>query len=349
MQGVGHIQGLVAHKRARNRLILIGLSASVVVTVVLATTIGTAEIAMVAAIKAVLWRMFHPATALSTTDAIITSVRLPRAVMGILVGSGLATAGCALQGLFRNPMASPWVLGVSTGAAFGASLAMLLPVSLLGLEVPAFAFALAVLTLFGVYHLSAVHGRMAVETVLLVGISLSFFFSALVAVMQYAAGDELRAITVWLMGTLSQVTWKHVWLILPIMVAGIVAIWSFSRQLNILSLDESTALHLGVETEKVKRRVMVSAAVVTAVAVSFTGPIGFVGLIVPHMARILVGPDHRLLLPVSCLAGGVFLVWVDTLARASMVEIPVGIITALLGSPFFIYLLRRTHTARCCR
>jgi len=208
------------------------------------------------------------------------------------------------------------------------------------MEVPGFAFLMALITLFLVYRLSKIRGKMAVETMILVGIAVAFFFSALVSVMQYLAGDELRAITIWLMGTLSLVTWKYVLFTLPFIAGGILAI-SFSRQLNVLSLDETTALDLGIETEKVKRVIMISTAMVTAIAVSYTGPIGFVGLIVPHMVRVLIGPDHRLLVPSSCLAGAIFLIWADTLARVSMNEIPVGIITALFGAPFFIFLLHR--------
>jgi len=340
----GHIDisALFSQRAARGRIVLLAMSVSLFLSILLATGIGAATIAPTTVAGILADKLLHPSSVLSSSyEAIVIDVRVPRVLMAALVGSGLATAGCALQGLFKNPMASPWILGVSSGAAFGASLAILLPISLWGMEVPAFAFLMALLTLFVVYHLSKVRGKTEVQTLVLVGIAIAFFFSALVSVMQYLAGDELRAITIWLMGSLSLVTWKHVMFTLPFIVGGILVIYSFSRQLNVMSLDETTALHLGIEAEKVKRVIMISAAVVTAIAVSFTGPIGFVGLIVPHIVRLLIGPDHRLLVPSSCLAGAIFLIWADTLARASMNEIPVGIITALFGCPFFIYLLRR--------
>jgi len=337
------VSALLAQKRRRGRLIILILVIALITAMILSSWIGVTDIPIPVVAKFLLNKILHPtAINVTTQQAIIVDFRAPRIIMAALVGSGLSTAGCALQGLFRNPMADPWALGISSGAAFGASLALLISVSHgSGVEVPFFAFLFAGLTLILLYYLSRTKGMMDTRNLLLVGISLSFFFSALVSVMQYLAGDELRAIAIWLMGTLSRANWRYVGITLPFIVTGSIMIFSLSRQLNIMSVDESTALALGIEVEKVKRKIMIAAAILTGAAVSFNGPIGFIGLIIPHIVRIFTGPDHRILLPASAITGAIFLIGTDTFARSMMNEIPVGIITAIMGCPFFIYLVRK--------
>ncbi|HDN97725.1 MAG TPA: iron ABC transporter permease [bacterium] len=274
-------------------------------------------------------------------ESILIGIRLPRILLAGLVGAGLSIAGCSMQGLFRNPMASPYVTGIASSAAFGASLAIILKIDT-GWIAP-LAFLFSVSTAFLVYFIAKVKGKLPVGTLLLSGIAISLFFSALVSFMQYIAGEkQLRQIVFWLMGGLWASNWKKVAVSLPLILSGSFGISFFSRDLNILLSGEEDALNLGVDVENVRKMVLVLASLITATCVAFCGVIGFVGLIVPHMMRLIVGPDHRILLPSSFLAGAIFLIWTDTLARKIIApaELPVGVITALLGAPFFLFLLR---------
>lgn len=249
-----------------------------------------------------------------------------------------------MQGVFRNPMASPYVLGISAGAAFGASLAIVTGISWLSgqLAVPSMAFLFCFLTLLLVYSISRTKGGFVpVETLLLAGIAVGAFFNALVSLMKYFAGEELSAIVFWMMGGLWQARWEDVAISLPMIVLGSAILWLMSRDLNTMMVGEEHALHLGLNVNGVRLIILLAASLVTAAAVAVSGIIGFVGLVVPHVVRLLVGPDHRILIPVSLLGGAIFMVWMDTLARTIILpaELPVGIITALLGAPFFVYLI----------
>ena len=273
---------------------------------------------------------------------IILNVRLPRILLGILVGSALGISGCAMQGLFRNPIASPYVCGVSSGGAFGASLIIVmgLPQALI---VPS-AFAFSLLTVFLVYYMAKTGNKVPAETLLLSGIALSLFFSALVSFIQYTSNEgQLREIVFWLMGGLWASSWNKVFVSFPIIFSGTIAILFFSRELNILLTGEEQAQDVGVEIEKARKTILVLSALVTSSAVAACGIIGFVGLVIPHLMRIMIGPDNRFLLPASALGGSLFLVWIDTFARTlvSPTELPVGIITAMIGVPFFLFLLRK--------
>ncbi len=277
---------------------------------------------------------------------IITQIRLPRIFAAILVGISLAASGAVFQGIFRNPMADPYVLGVSSGAALGAALAIVLRVgfTFFGIDtVPIMAFIGAAVATFTVYNIARVGARTPVVTLLLSGIAVSIFLSALVSMLQVVAGWELHKLVFWLMGGFSYAKWRDVWAILPLVCVGITLTYLFARDLNILALGEEEAQHLGVDVEKSKKILIVLGSLLTAAAVSISGLIGFVGLIVPHLTRILVGPDHRILIPSSLLTGAIFLVSCDALARVVFLpsELPVGIVTALSGGPFFIYLLRK--------
>lgn len=268
---------------------------------------------------------------------LLFEVRLPRVLGAILVGLGLAAAGCVMQGLFRNPMADPYIIGTSSGGALGAALAI---VFLGGVFMPLFAFIGATVSTVIVYMISLRNGRVTVETLLLCGIAVSLFLGACLSFVMYISGNSLHQIMFWMMGGFWNIYWDDVALGLLLPLACVV-IYFFSRDLNVMALGEEEAVHLGVNTEKTKRVLLLISAFITGIAVSIAGSIGFVGLIVPHIMRILTGPDHRILLPASMIAGAILLMWADTLARTLPVEIPVGIITAFLGAPFFIYLLRR--------
>lgn len=287
----------------------------------------------------------------SSDEVIIFYIRLPRVAGGALVGAALATAGVLFQGLLRNPMADPYIIGTSAGAAFGATLAMLLPLSLpfLGYGlVPAAAFLGALGAVFLVYNLARVGGKTPIVSMLLAGFALS---SLLVAAMSFLllviGGAEHRfpAVFSFLMGNISVNHWWQILIIAPLILGGMVGARLFAFRLNAFTLGEEGAASLGVEVERDKFLILALGALLTAAAVSLAGLVGFVGLVVPHALRLVLGPDHRYLLPSSALAGAAFLVVADLLARTLLApfEIPVGVFTSLVGAPFFIYLLRRTR------
>lgn len=291
----------------------------------------------------------------ATYEVILFQIRLPRVLLATLVGAALALSGATLQGLFRNPMACPFVLGISSGAALGAVCAMVwgsglnflnLPVSLgfLGIRaVPILAFAGALGTSVLVYSLARVKGSVPLATLLLAGIALSSILSAVVSMILVFSEKSVSNVVFWLMGGLSRSDWSGIGLILPYFLIGVIANVVYARDLNAMLLGEETSKHLGIEVERVKRHLLCATSLLTAAAVSVSGIIGFVGLIVPHIVRLIIGPDHRLLVPMAALAGAIFLTTADTLARTVIqpAEIPVGAITALFGGPFFIFLLRR--------
>ena len=283
-----------------------------------------------------------------TAEVIIMQIRLPRVLCGALVGAALATAGVIYQGIFRNPMADPYVIGAMSGASLGSALVIILGVGVAVLGVNTlqiFAFVGSLTTVLLVYTISKSGSRVPVTLLLLTGIAVTYFQSAMVTFLQVIASDRLlHGLTFWLIGSLAPTeNWTKVWSILPLVVIGVVIAYFYSRDLNILALGEDQAQHLGVEIEKVKRILLVAATLMTAAAVSVSGLIGFVGLIIPHLTRVLIGPDHRILFPTSAIIGASFLMTSDAVARVIMGsgEAPVGVITALAGGPFFIYLLRR--------
>jgi len=291
-----------------------------------------------------------PSLVLPMETSIILQIRLPRIIAGVVVGAALASAGVVYQGVFKNPMADSYVLGVSAGAAVGASFSILLGVGSLffGLRlVQVMAFIGAVSAMFLVYNISRVGSRVPVTTLLLCGIAVNFFLYAIVGLMEVIAGDELEAIIFWLVGGFSNVLWRDIWAILPFTVVGIVAVYIYARDLNLMALGEETAQNLGVNIERAKLVLLVLASLITGAAVSISGLIGFVGLMIPHLTRLVVGPDHRILLPASTITGAIYLVVCDDIARvaatpfSSTLQLPVGIITMLAGAPFFILLFRK--------
>ncbi|MCW4010244.1 MAG: iron chelate uptake ABC transporter family permease subunit [Candidatus Bathyarchaeota archaeon] len=281
-------------------------------------------------------------------EAIITLVRLPRILTGALVGAALAASGTVFQGMFRNPMADPFVVGASQGAALGAALAIVLGIgsSALGANaLPVAAFIGCIISVLVVYAISRVGSKVPMTTLLLSGIAVGLFELAIITYLQSIAGDKLGDLTFWIIGSLSssRITWSGMFSILPFVLLGVAVTFLYSRDLNIIALGEDQAQHLGVNTERVKFILLMSGALMTAAAVSISGLIGFIGLMIPHMTRLLVGPDHRVLLPASILMGASFLVLCDGLARIISMpsEVPVGVITVLSGVTFFLFLLRK--------
>jgi len=285
-----------------------------------------------------------PFFGLSGNDAgslILFDVRLPRVIAAMLVGAGLAAAGVVMQGLFRNSMADPYLLGTSSGGALGAALAI---VCLGGAFHSLLAFVGCLAASFLVYGIAQNKGRVQVEQLLLTGIAVSMFFAAILSAIMYSSGQNLHQILFWLLGGFWNVSWDDVTLGLIIIPAAL-CLLLFSRELNIFSLGEDDATHLGVNTERLKLILLGISSLITGIAVAIAGCIGFVGLITPHVVRLVVGPDHRVLLPAAMLAGGILLALSDTVARTIGNEMPVGIVTAFLGAPFFIWLLKRRYAA----
>ncbi|MGI9354121.1 MAG: FecCD family ABC transporter permease [Rhizobiaceae bacterium] len=276
---------------------------------------------------------------------VVELIRLPRIMLAALAGAGLAVAGAALQGIFRNPLVGPQIIGVSSGAAFGGALAILLSESQLLLITLAFVFGL--LAIIIVYGLSRQRGQAPVLMLVLSGVVTSAFFSALVSLTKFVADpdDKLPAIVFWLMGSFASASYDKVWLIAIPVIGGSIAVYLLRFQINVLSLGDEQAKSLGLKVEHTRWIVLSAVALISAAVVAAAGIVGWVGLVIPHFARMLTGPDHRLMIPAAALIGATYLIIVDDFARASIsAEIPVGIITAVVGAPIFAYLLRRSQS-----
>lgn len=279
-------------------------------------------------------------------QTIVTQIRGPRVLLGAVVGAGLAMIGMALQALVRNPLADPYLLGVSSGASVGAVGVIVFGVSVAGAlssSVAAFIGSLAALAL--VYGLSRSAGRITTTRLILAGVAVAYVLSAVTSLMLITAenGNQARQVLTWLLGGLGGARWTTLWLPLGLVSAGLVVLLAQSRTLNVLLAGDDAATTMGVDIQQFRARMFVLVSVLTGVLVAVSGPIGFVGLILPHAVRLIVGSDHRRALPAAALAGATFLVLADIAARtlASPQEIPVGILTALCGGPFFLWLLRR--------
>jgi iron complex transport system permease protein len=339
-------------RKGRNwSLVLAGLGILLLGSLLASVSIGLAHIRVETIIQIILGKLpligsaFENATE-GRADVIILLLRLPRAIQGALVGASLATSGVVIQSLFKNPMADPFVVGISSGAALGASVAILLGYSGIGF-LPLLAFLGATTAAFAVYNIAKTGYGVMVETLLLSGIAVAYFLSSITSLLLYSADEELHQIVFWLMGALWTSSWTNIAILTPAFFISFSVLLVFSRDLNALLLGEEPAHHLGIDVEMIKRMILLTASLLAGVAVAFAGTIGFVGLIIPHISRILFGPDHRILLPSSALMGAIFLVWSDTLARTVIApaEVPVGIITAFFGAPFFLFLLRSRRRA----
>ncbi len=280
-----------------------------------------------------------------TLRTILWELRLPRVLLALLVGGALGMTGAAFQGLLRNPLTDPYVVGVSSGAAVGAAFAYLLGWHLrgYGLGVSLLAFASGLGTLSLVIGLARTDGRLHIASFLLIGVAVSTALWAVVTLLLLLAGEDMGRVLYWLLGGLLNADWQRLAVATPLMVLGGIALISQTRGLNLYAVDEELALHLGVAVERLKGTVLLAGALMTASAVAVAGIIGFVGWLVPHLLRRVVGGDHRLLVPLSALGGGLLLLWSDTLARMLIrpTELPVGVITALLGTPVFLWVLRQ--------
>jgi len=279
------------------------------------------------------------------SNEIVFDIRLPRIILGALIGILLSCSGAILQSVLKNPLSDPYILGVSSGAAVGAALAFSLSLFSFFI-VPIFAFIGALAAVFLVYKVANVRGLISPQTLILSGVSVSMLLSAILTLI-VLFGNSIYPIYFWLLGGLSGANWNIVLNILPYAVFGLVFSMIFEKELNILSLGDETAMSLGVNVGLLRSIFLIISSFMAAAAVSVSGIIGFVGLIIPHIVRIIFGSDNRILLPVSAILGAVFLILADTIARTifSPIEIPVGIVTAFFGVPFFIYVLRNRKNA----
>ena len=337
----------------RRAFTISGLVLVCVLAMAAATTVGGVPIPLATTFQILLSKLpFARITPTwpDTTETIVLAMRLPRVILAGLVGAALALAGATYQGLFRNPLADPYLIGVAQGAALGAVAGFLLPAGWLGAGpgmIPVLAFLGAVFSVSVVYLLARVGRTLPVTTLILAGVALGALWNSVVSYLLINSGDRLNGIIFWLMGSFSLSQWSEVRVALPYVVVGSAVILLYARSLNVMQLDEEQAQQLGINVERVKLILLAAATLITAAAVSFVGIIGFVGIVVPHVTRLLWGPDHRLLLPLSMVSGAIFLVLADMLARTVLAptELPVGIITAISGVPFFLYLLRRKKMA----
>lgn len=320
-----------------------------ILIIVAAISIGTVFVPIKTIIKVILHKIgLYGNTGFEyEQQAIIYYVRLPRVLAAVLIGAALATVGAVLQGMFRNPMADPGIIGVSSGASLGAVAAIALGLSSQGLfYMPLFASVGAILAALIILTLSLRGGRVATFTLILSGIAVSTFFGAVTSmILSITSRDNVHEFIFWAMGNLYSIRWESIKLVVIPIILGVIILMTFARDLNVMLLGEEEAQSVGVNSSKIRIMILLVAAVTTAAAVCISGPISFVGLIVPHIIRIIIGPDHRLLLPASAIGGSIFLVACDLISRVVFIptEINVGIVTSLVGAPYFLYLLTKSR------
>ena len=278
------------------------------------------------------------------SSPIFWNLRAPRIVLSVFVGAGLSVCGAAYQSVFRNPLTDPYVLGVSSGASVGAAVAILLGLEAYMLGVGASALVTGLLTVVAIYRIASIGNRMHTTTLLLTGVCITFLMSAVISFLMVLRQDKMDSIIFWTMGSFASASWLDVAVVAPVVVAGVCVVLFYCRDLNLLLAGSETAKSLGVEVERVKRVLLLSTTLMVAFCVATCGVIGFVGLVVPHCVRLVMGPDNRRVVPCAIFAGGLFLLLCDTLARTVLMpaELPVGSLTALVGAPLFIYLLYKS-------
>lgn len=334
----------------RGPVILGALALAVVAAVVAGTSYGATSVPLSHVVDLLLSTRSR---ALDPVGAqILFDLRLPRVLAAVLAGASLSVSGCGLQALLRNPLADPYVLGVSAGASLGAAIVIAAgaTMALSGLAIPGAAIMGAVLATVLVFGVAQSRGALPGTVLLLAGVVIASVLGSLVSIVLFASagGDRMQQIVLWTMGGFGEADWPRVLSVLPITVVGSLALWALSRDLNLLSFGEDPARYLGANVERLKKGILFVCAVLTGSAVALGGVIGFVGLIVPHASRKMVGPNHRVLLPASFLLGGAFLAVADLVARTlrAPTELPVGLLTGLMGGPFFLALLRSQRSGK---
>ncbi|MBF6413950.1 FecCD family ABC transporter permease [Nocardia cyriacigeorgica] len=335
---------------SRTTLVFAAAIAALIVLALASAAIGQVPTSIAEVSGSVLHRIgldWGPMPAHPAGEVTLWEVRFPRVMLAILVGAALATAGALLQGVFANPLAEPGVIGVSAGAAVGAGTVIVVGGAFVAAwSVAAAAFVAGLATTALVYLLARSNGRTEVVTLVLTGVAINAFASGLIAFLLFVASPAARdQIVFWQLGSLNGATWSAVWVVAALTVVGVGAAIVVASKLDLLSLGESAARHLGVDVERLRRNVIVMVAILTTAGVAFSGIILFVGLIVPHLVRMLVGPGHRVLIPLSAVLGAVVLLAADVAARSLVdnADLPLGMLTSLIGGPFFFWLLRRTR------
>jgi iron complex transport system permease protein len=348
-------------KRAKRwQFILLGLIALLIVVIILCLNVGSAGISYSEILNIFgkqipgISNLIDPSAIQGNNETIIMNIRLPRVIAGAIVGAGLAAAGVMYQGVFRNPMADSYLLGVSAGASLAYTIAALsigtLGLAYLGLGMnQIIAFAGALLVVFVVYSIARTGNKVPTTNLLLSGLVITIFVLAIqtVALLKLGSTEDIAGIIAWTQGgQLTNISWTSVISVLPFVIVGVFIAYFFTKDLNMLAMGDDTAQNLGVNSERVRQILLILGSLVTAAVVSISGVIGFVGLIIPHMTRLIIGPDHRILLPTSTIVGAIFLILCDSVARVATgaSELPVGIYTAIAGTPVFIYLLRKKKT-----
>ncbi|MGH2724775.1 MAG: FecCD family ABC transporter permease [Actinomycetota bacterium] len=338
----------------KRRAVTVALALALGASVLLAVGLGTVWISPATTVRLVGWKLGlagPPQGVPAAAAVILFDLRIPRVVLGMVVGAALAVSGTLFQAMFRNPMADPAIIGVSSGAALGAIAVILVTGMAGGVLVAGAAFAGATAVAFLVYRLARIGPAVQVATLLLAGIAVAAVISAVISLVMAFSGQQIRSIYFWLLGGLQARGWQAVTASSPLVAVGIVVALATVRDLNVVALGEERAAQLGVEVERFKRVTLATGALLAAAAVSVAGVIGFVGLMTPHILRLLLGADHRRLLPATVLGGATLMVLADLAARTVLApeEIPVGAVTALLGGPFFLYLLRRERVSAGAR
>lgn len=338
----------MTRRRLPAGVVLSGLGIALAVVAVVSMGVGSVPIPPTTIVSILGDRLgFTNGDHTATQEAVVMSIRLPRVLLGIAVGAGLGAAGAALQGVFRNPLADPQLIGVSSGAALGSAIATLTLGGLVGsFAGVAGAFAGAIAAVIVVYTLARSAGRTEVVTLLLCGIAVAAIAGAGAALLSVVLRDpRLGSPLFYSLGGLGGATWRVVWTTLPVVAVAVAALPAYARRLDLMLVGEREAFHMGVDVERVRIGVLALATLAVAGAVAAAGVIGFVGLLAPHAIRLLAGPGHRLLLPASALAGALLVVGADAAARtvAAPIEVPVGLITSMVGGPVFLWLLRRTR------
>nr|WP_254799558.1 iron ABC transporter permease [Falsochrobactrum sp. TDYN1] len=342
----------VGDRSSRARLVIAALAAGLCLTVLFSLTAGASDASALAVLRALVFGAGESFETFRRDHLIIMEIRLPRTVMGVLVGAGLAVSGAVMQGLFRNPLADPGLVGVSAGAGLGAVSMIVLggtalaPVyALLGhYALPMAAFLGGLATTLLLYRVATRRGRTSVATMLLAGIALGALTGAATGALVYISDDrQLRDLTFWGLGSLAGATWTKIGTAGPIIMVVLIATPFLARGLNALALGEAAAGHLGIPVQRIKNVAIVTVAAATGATVAVSGGIGFIGIVVPHMLRLSIGPDHRYLLPASALLGAIMLLLADAVSRTIVApaELPIGIITAVCGAPFFLWILLR--------
>jgi iron complex transport system permease protein len=349
MSTVAELQKLYHKGKKRKTLAILSIFLVLIIAIIISVSLGAGSPRFNEAMQVILAKTFpylgiEAGTQL--TQTIILDLRLPRIILAILAGAGLAASGATMQGVLRNPLVSSYILGVSSAAGFGAAIAIVFGVGVIGgygeYLVIANAFVFSMLAMLLVYGIASLRG-VTTETVILAGVAIGFLFSAMLSLIQYVAPEYIavKAIVFWLMGGLSSASWEAILIVSPIVAVTIVLMVSQSWNINVMSMGEDVATSLGVNSRRVMGVTMVLETLATATIISFTGVIGFVCLISPHIARMLISSDHRFLIPSAALIGSCLLLCSDTVGRLVLqpAEIPVGIVTSMLGVPFFIYIL----------